>query len=133
MKVFSFDPGPVHLLSFSEGDDLLGSLTTFAETNGILGASITFLGSVSHADLAWYDPDAGDYRSIVLDEQLEVASGTGNISLYEGTPMVHIHGVFTDSTGNARGGHINAGTKVFAVEATIHELSGEPPVFWGEF
>ena len=99
MKVFNFDPGSIHLLSLSQGDDLLDSLTSFARSNGILAATITFLGSVSRADLSWYDPDTGDYRTFVREEQLEVAGGTGNISLYEGQPLVHIHAVFADSTG----------------------------------
>ncbi len=131
VKVFDFDPGRIHLLSLSQGDDLLGSLTEFARSNGVLGATITFLGSVSRADLSWYDPDTGDYRTFVREQQLEVAGGTGNISLYEGQPLVHIHAVFADSTGRTIGGHINPGTTVFAMEATVQELTGDPPEFWG--
>ena len=131
MKVFNFAPGGIHLLSLSEGDDLVQSLTTFARSNGILAATITFLGSVSRADLSWYDPAAGDYRTFVLEEQMEVAGGTGNISLFEDQPLVHVHAVFADSTGATRSGHINTGTIVFAMEATVHELIGEPPEFWG--
>jgi len=131
VKEFNFDPGRNHLLSLSQGDDLLDSLTSFARSNGILAATITFLGSVSHADLSWYDPDLGDYRTFVRDEQLEVASGTGNISLHEGQPLVHLHAVFADSTGQTVGGHINQGTTVFAIEATVQQLVGDPPEFWG--
>ncbi|MDE0171259.1 MAG: DNA-binding protein [bacterium] len=131
VKVFDFDPGRIHLLSFGQGDDLLDSLTAFARCRGILAATITFLGSVSRADLSWYDPDAGDYRTIVREEQLEVAGGTGNISLYEGQPLVHIHAAFADPTGMTIGGHINPGTTVFAMEATVQELVGDPPEFWG--
>lgn len=131
MKVFSFDPGRIHLLSFGEGEDLVESLTAFARSNGILAATITFLGSVSRADLSWYDPASGDYRTFAIEEQLEVAGGTGNISRFEDRPLVHVHAVFADSTGATRGGHINPGTTVFAMEATIHELTGEPPEFWG--
>ena len=81
MKAFSFDPVRVHLLSLSQGDDLVDSLTGYARSNGVLAATVTFLGSVSRADLSWYDPDTGDYRTSVREEQLEVAGGTGNISL----------------------------------------------------
>ena len=71
------------------------------------------------------------YRTFVREEQLEVAGGTGNISLYEGQPLVHVHAVFADSTGRTIGGHINPGTTVFAMEATIQQLVGDPPEFWG--
>ena len=131
MKEFNFDPGRIHLLSLSQGDDLVDALTRFARSNDVLAATITFLGSVSRADLSWYDPDTGDYRTMVREEQLEVAGGTGNISLYEGQPLVHIHAVFADSTGQTIGGHINPGTTVFAMEATVQQLTGEPPEFWG--
>ena len=131
MKVFSFDPGRIHLLSLREGDDLLQSLTEFARSNGILAATITFLGSVNRADLSWYNPDAGDYRTFTVEAQLEVAGGTGNISLFDGQPLVHIHAVFADSTGGIFSGHVNTGTTVFAMEAMVHELIGPPPEFWG--
>ncbi len=131
MKVFGFGPGRVYLLSFDRGDDLLDSLAGFARSNGVPAATVTFLGSVSRADLSWYDPDTGDYRTLVREEQLEVAGGTGNISLHEGRPLVHIHAVFADSTGRAIGGHINPGTTVFAMEATVQQLVGDPPEFWG--
>ena len=131
VRVFDFDPGRIHLLSFSRGDDLLDSLTAFARCRGILAATITFLGSVSRADLSWYDPDTGGYRTLVREEQMEVAGGTGNISLYDGQPLVHVHALFADSTGRTIGGHINRGTTVFAMEATVQQLEGEPPEFWG--
>ncbi len=131
VKEFNFDPGRVYLLSFDRGEDLLDSLTGFARSNDVLAAVVTFLGSVSRADLSWYDPDTGGYRTLVREEQLEVAGGTGNISLHEDRPLVHIHAVFADSTGRTIGGHINQGTTVFAMEATVQQLVGDPPEFWG--
>jgi predicted DNA-binding protein with PD1-like motif len=78
VKVFSFDPGRTHIVSLREDDHLVESFTEFAEANGIFAATITFLGSVSKANLSWYDPDTGLYPTFLLDEQLEVAGFSGS-------------------------------------------------------
>ncbi len=132
MKVFSFDPGRTHILSLPTGADLLRSVREFAESESVHAASVTFIGSIRRADIAWYDQDAGEYENVILDAQMEVFSGMGSISLYEDRPFVHLHAGFSDREGNTRAGHINFGTEVFAMEVTVNELIGDPLVFWGQ-
>ena len=132
MKVFSFDPGRTHILSLSTGSDLLRSVRGFAERESVHAATVTFIGSIRRADIAWYDQDRGEYENTVIEEQMEVFTGMGSISLYEGRPFVHLHAGFSDRNGMTRGGHINFGTEVFAMEVAVNELVGDPLVFWGQ-
>lgn len=132
MKVFRLNPGRTFVLSLATGDDLLRSVREFAEQESLEAASVTFIGSIVRADIAWYDQEAGEYHNTLLDERMEVFTGMGSISLYEGRPFVHLHAGFSDRDGMTRGGHINFGTEVYAMEVTIQELEGEPLVFWGQ-
>lgn len=119
-----FTSGAIHLLRFETGSDLIDSLTEFAAERDIRSASVTFLGAVRHAALRYYDQDQKDYRDFAIDNHLEVLSGVGNISVLDGSPFVHAHAAFADADGKAYGGHINRGTEVFALEATLWELEG---------
>lgn len=128
MRAYTFQPGPIHLLRLATGDDLYDTVTTFAKDNGIGAAWVTFLGAVSKASLRYYNQDAKEYEDFVIDKHLEVLVGTGNVSTLDGEPFVHIHAAFGDRQGSAHGGHVNSGTKVWALEVTVVELLGETPV-----
>ncbi|NNF68888.1 MAG: DNA-binding protein, partial [Acidimicrobiia bacterium] len=128
MKAYQFHPGRVHLVRLATDSDLADSVTAYATEHGIGAASVTFLGAVKHASLRYYDQDEKVYRDFDIDEHLEIVAGVGNISMLDEAPFLHIHAAFADSEGRAFGGHVNAGTIVFATEVTIHELDGQPPV-----
>ncbi len=125
---YRFEPGPVHLVRLARGADLYDGLTDYARRHDIRAASLTFLGAVRRASLRYYDQEERRYVDFAIDEHLEVVAGVGNISLLDGAPFLHAHAAFADADGRAFGGHLNSGTEVFALEATIWQLSGKAPV-----
>lgn len=108
----------------SRGDDILERLGTVAREEGIVTGWIQLLGAVETARLAFYDQDEQVYRDIVLDRPCEILNGTGNISVLDGQPFVHLHLTLGDEEGRAFGGHVLPGTRVFACEYCIWALSG---------
>lgn len=50
---------------------------------------------------------------------------TGNVSIRDGSPLVHAHVSLADYSGNAFGGHLAPGTTVFACEYIIQAFTGE--------
>ena len=127
MKAYSFEPGPVHLLRLATGDDLVETLTSYVTERGITAATLNYLGAVSQASLRYYSQVEKEYSDFHIHERLEVLAGIGNVSLLEDSPFIHTHAVFGDERGRAFGGHVNAGTEVFALEVAIRELRGDPP------
>lgn len=128
MKVHRYEPGSVHLIRLDTGDDIVATITRYAADNGIRAAWFTYLGAVSAASLRYYDQDTQQYRDFTIERHLEVLSGVGNVSLLDGRPFVHTHAAFADEDGHAFGGHVHAGSIVFALEVRLEELGGEPPV-----
>jgi predicted DNA-binding protein with PD1-like motif len=59
---------------------------------------------------------------------LEIAACSGNISIKDDSPIVHAHIVLSDENGVATGGHLMPGTVIFAAEASVMELKGQPLV-----
>lgn len=128
MIAHRFEPGAVHLLGLESGDDLYEAITEYALANDIRSAVVTFLGAVRRASLRYYNQDAQAYMDFEVHKHLEVLTGTGNISVSDGRPFLHIHAAFADDEGSAYGGHVNIGTEVFAMEVAVQELSGVAPV-----
>ncbi len=112
----------------AHGGDLLEMLETFCVRHQIQAAGFSLIGAVSTATLGTYDQSQQVYATFTVEGNLEILSGTGNVSLKEGKPFIHAHVVLGREGGETIGGHLFAGTTVFAGEVLITELVGEAPV-----
>jgi len=108
--------------------DLLGSLTEAAGANGIRAGAIQVMGALQEAKVGFYDQWSKAYRELPFNKPLEIVSGTGNISLRDGKPFVHLHLSLSDEEGKVFGGHAMEGCTVFAAEYIIMPLTGTTPV-----
>lgn len=110
---------------FEFQEDLLEALTQFCRTLGIRLGTFSVIGAVTCAKLGYYDQKEKKYSGCVeLDKKLEISSCSGNISIKDGEIFVHAHITLADFEGKAYGGHLMPGTKIFAAEFFIQELSG---------
>ncbi|MBL7133888.1 MAG: DNA-binding protein [Phycisphaerae bacterium] len=107
-----------------KGADLLEEITSLCAAEGVKLGRVEALGAVQKARLAFYDQAARQYRSLELDEPLEITSLVGNVSLKDGHPIVHAHVTLADAEGRAHGGHLVPGTIVFACEFCIQAMEG---------
>ena len=74
--------------------------------------------------MGYYNQQDQEYHFLDLNQTLEITNLTGNISIKDGTPVVHAHVTFSDRDGRAYGGHLAMGTIVFACEVAIQVLEG---------
>ena len=107
------------------GADLLDELTGICEEKDIRLGRVEAIGAVRKACIGFYDQEKLEYRFINIDEPLEIANLTGNISIKDGNPFVHAHVTLADSSGRAFGGHLAQGTIIFAGECVIEILEGQ--------
>ncbi|UCF58447.1 MAG: DNA-binding protein [Candidatus Bathyarchaeota archaeon] len=111
------------LVSAERDSDIVQFLTKLAEKKGINAAAFTAIGALKRAKLGFYDEGKHEYREIAVDSPQELASCTGNISIKNGKPFVHVHAVLADKDGNTKAGHLFEGI-VFAAEIHLRELKG---------
>jgi len=116
------------LFRLPHAGDLLAELNRLCEENGITAGVFFAIGAVKCARVGFYNQSTREYRTIPLDEPLEIVSCSGNISLKEDRPFVHAHICLSDSRGAVFGGHLMPGAMIFAAEAYIQPLEGEAPV-----
>ena len=75
----------------------------------------------------YFNQSKKEYDKHKFEGGHEVLSGLGNVSILEGEPFVHVHMTVADKNGNAFGGHLDEGTKIWLIEAVIKE-----PTFFGK-
>jgi len=117
----------VHYIKFEKGELLLESLTQYAKDNNIKTAEISFIGAVQNVNVMYFNQSKKEYDKHTFSGGHEVLNGLGNISILDDEPFVHVHMTVADKNGNAFGGHLDGGTKIWLIEAVIKE-----PTFFGK-
>ncbi len=91
---------------FERGDEVIANLQRFAEQERLDGSRFTAIGAFERATLGWFDWQRKDYERIEVDEQVEVLSLIGDVSLEDGKPKLHAHCVLGRRGGATVGGHL---------------------------
>ncbi len=117
----------VHYIKFEKDELLLEPLTQYAKDNNIKTAEISFIGAVQNVNVMYFNQSKKEYDKHNFEGGHEVLSGLGNVSILEGKPFVHVHMTVADKNGNAFGGHLDEGTKIWLIEAVIKQ-----PTFFGK-
>jgi len=117
--------GRLLLVRLDHGADLVDQISKLAVDEGIHTGTFSVLGALTQAEIAFYDQESHEYSKLPVEENTELVSCTGNVSIREGKPFVHVHVVLADSDGKTIGGHLLRG-KIFAAELFFIELMGEP-------
>jgi len=108
MKII-FDSKEKTVLAVEKGEEFLSTITTLAKERD---ASFTFsmIGGASSVDLAFFDMGKKDYVTKTFlpgfSENIEIVTVTGNVAWFEGEPIVHAHGIFSNEEYKTFGGHI---------------------------
>src|SRR4051812_5833173 len=76
---------------FETGDEAMRGLTSFAKEQGLSGSHFTAIGAFSSAVVAYFEWASKEYRQVPIDEQVEVLSFAGDITIEDSAPKVHAH------------------------------------------
>jgi predicted DNA-binding protein with PD1-like motif len=108
-KLLHRDGGATYALVFDPGDEVISGLTAFTKDNDLDASDFTALGAFSSALLGYFDIEQKAYQHIPIDEQVEVLTLVGNVTLDKREPKVHAHTVLGCADGTTRGGHLLEG------------------------
>lgn len=117
------------------GEHVAASLLAWLKAEGIGYATMTGLGAVSAATVSYWNATTREYEQHRLDEQMEVVSLIGNVSIKDGEPFTHIHVTLGRRDLSIVGGHFNDATvhpnlelwvrpEAQAIERTLDESCG---------
>lgn len=105
-------------IRLERGEDVFEVLPRFCKEHNVSAAALSGLGAVKGITCGHYDLEKKKYILQDYEELTELINLTGNVSLKDGEPMLHIHATFSDTTNNAFGGHVTR--LVCGVTVEIH-------------
>jgi len=107
-RLIAENPGgdKTYAVVFAKGDEVLSGLTEFAGREKLTSGFFTAIGSLEQARFGWFDRTRKAFRHIPVNEQVELVSLIGNVSLVNGAPLIHAHGAVALHDGQMRGGHL---------------------------
>jgi len=94
---------------FAPGDEIMSGLNEFAVKYNVKSAHFIAIGDVQTAKVGWYDKTKKMFKVNAINEQCEITSMIGDIALYDGKPVVHVHVNLASSDGIVHGGHLLEG------------------------
>jgi predicted DNA-binding protein with PD1-like motif len=103
----------------------MDSLTSFAAEQGIRAAEISGIGAFEDAVIGFYDLERKEYDRIPVEDETEVLSLLGNLSVTDEGPRVHAHATLGTRDGSALGGHLFEGRVGATLELFVREEPGE--------
>jgi predicted DNA-binding protein with PD1-like motif len=105
-KMLNKDSQKTFAIILENGESVIDCLTDFANQQNVRSAQFTAIGALRTLTLGFYNFNDRVYKKIDIDEQIEVLSLIGDVSLYNNTPKIHAHVVVGKENGTAHGGHL---------------------------
>ena len=112
-----------YLLVLRRGQPVMASLVAFMAKEKLPGASISAIGAVENAEVAYYDLKTKHYKYTKFEPSMEVLSLNGNMGYFDNKPMVHAHISMADSNYTVHGGHLKEATVSLILEVFITPTS----------
>lgn len=94
------------IVRLDRGEEIVASLRAVCETYGLRAAAIGGIGAVKGATVCLYNIETGRYSDTVLPQFLEMTNLSGNVSVMDGAPYLHLHITLADGNAHAFGGHL---------------------------
>ncbi|MGH2710887.1 MAG: PPC domain-containing DNA-binding protein [Actinomycetota bacterium] len=113
------------LVRLEQGEEVVGQLTSLASAEGIGAAELSGIGAFERAVIGFYDLETKEYDRIPVEEETEVLSLLGNLSVADDGPRVHAHVSLGRRDGSALGGHLFEGNCGATLEIFVREEPGE--------
>jgi len=108
------------------GEEPKELLTRWAADNDVTAAQLTAIGAFERATLGWYDLDEQTYVDIEVDEQVEVLTLAGDISLSpDGEAFLHLHVTCGRRDGSTVGGHVQRAVVRPTLEVMVTETRSQ--------
>jgi predicted DNA-binding protein with PD1-like motif len=134
-KLLQHDGTRNFVIALESGDRVIESITRFGRQERLAGAEFTAIGALASAKLAYFNWETKDYDEIQVDEQVELLSLNGRVTLpegadpaapdFDGDPHLHVHCVLGRRDGTTVGGHlmeaeVRPTCEVFLTELPTH-------------
>ena len=113
------------VLRLKKGDKIIESIEKLAQKEDIRAAHFQGIGAANEIKLGLFHQGSLDYEWKIYKEDLEITSIIGNITRFDGNPMVHCHISCGREDFSIIGGHLGEGTCSLTLELFIDIMDTE--------
>ena len=108
------------IVKIEKGEEVIKTITNFCYEHNIKSGVISGIGGANEVTIKFFDMDKKEYIPKDFSaKNFEILALNGNIAVIEGTPFVHIHGIFGDSEYKTFGGHLEKAVIGITAEIVI--------------
>ncbi len=116
-----------HIIIIERNEKLAAVLNDIVAKHKIKGGLISGLGALKDVEMGYYELGKRDYiRKTFSEEDYELISLNGNISLKDGKPYCHLHASLGCSDFSVFGGHLFEATVAVTCEISIISMGFMP-------
>ena len=95
-----------YVLSLDNHVSIVEALTAFCNEKNITAGTVSGIGAISSATFRFLDPATKQYVDKTFDEQMEITNLTGNLSVKDEKPYLHLHATAGRRDYTCIGGHL---------------------------
>ena len=94
------------LISIDNHQEIMEALADFAKRQKIKAGVVEGIGAISEATFRFLDPATKQYVDKTFQEQMEITNLTGNLSVKDDAPYLHVHLTCSRRDYTCVGGHL---------------------------
>ena len=113
-----------YVVRLDVGDEIMESLTILCKNENIQAATVQGLGATNNVTVGYYSTVAKKYFPKTFNQQFEIISLNGNISVKDNKPYLHLHIALSDENYTFFGGHLNSAVISITAEIFVTKLNG---------
>ena len=108
-----------YVLRVEHGEEIQDALRQFAQSVNLKGAFFQGIGALTQVELAFFRIDTKEYERRFFNEEYEMITFTGNISLSNESPAAHSHVTLSDRNFQTFSGHLVRGVVSVTAEIVV--------------
>lgn len=120
--------GDTYYLRIDKGEEVVASVLSVCEQEGIRSATFSGIGGCQDADIQVFDPVQGSFHTNHIEGMLELVSVMGNVIWGdEGAHSYHSHALFAyhvDGQQRIAAGHLKSTTVRYTAEIELRPVIG---------
>lgn len=117
--------GDTYMARIDVGEEIMQSLLSLCEKEGIRLAQVTAIGAVDKAKIGVYDLQEQRYHAEELNGFMEITNLSGSVTQMDGKPYIHLHTTLADRQNAVHGGHLIEMRVGATCEMFVRTLVGE--------
>lgn len=114
-----------YVIRLEKGEEIEEKLLEFGKEQNINSAFFNAIGAVLNAEIGFYNLATKEYIYKEITTPHEIVSLTGNITLVDDNPFLHMHCVLSSDTFECVGGHLKKATVGATCEIYLKSLDAK--------